>query len=97
MRERLSGDTKLSVEAEIVEYVPVQIAGLLIDTMHVRHTTIFSGAQRGQAIADIWYAVGDARIIKNSATVAVDADGPFGTVEYRSSFELLLTHPAPRT
>lgn len=91
-----SGDTTLSVVAEIIEFVPVHVANAPVDTMHVRHTTEFAGAQRGTTVAELWYALDDARIIQNTARIAVDADGPFGTVEYRSDFQLTLADPDPQ-
>lgn len=91
------GRTTLSVAAEIVEFTPVHVAGSPIDTMHVRHTTTLSGAQTGSSKADLWYAIDDARLVKNVAAVAVTAAGPFGPVEYRTNYEVLLVEPGPRS
>lgn len=91
-----SGDTTLSVDAEIVDFVAIGVAGAPVETMHVRHTTMFSGAQRGTTTADIWYAVGDARLVKNTTSVAVESDEAFGTVEYRTEYEIRLADPDPQ-
>lgn len=92
-----AGSTRLVGRGEVVELTVRRIAGVDVDTVHVRIEEESSGDDEGTSSDDYWFRRSDGLLVERASSVRTRSDSPVGTATYEESFTLRLTSLEPQT
>lgn len=92
-----TNDTLLSGTGTVVGVETRDVAGVPVETVHVRITEQASGANTGPSSDDYWWRLEDGLLVERVSTVESHSDSPVGTANYTESYTLRLTSLEPRT
>jgi hypothetical protein len=92
----VGGTTVSSGEIRFVGVEPFDVGDSQVDAFHfVQHRTI-SGAQRGEANSELWFAP-NGLPLRNQRHIVIDTDSPIGAITYTEDGTFTLTSLEPRT
>ncbi len=83
-------------DSEVVALESMEIAGVTLETVHLRRTSELSGESSGSAVVDVWRLIDSPLIVRMEVSRHSSTPSPVGAVNYEEEFTLLLVSSQPQ-
>ncbi|MEA2685218.1 MAG: hypothetical protein QOE93_413, partial [Actinomycetota bacterium] len=89
-------DTRAAQTTEYLADEQVEVDGRSLAARHTRWTTLFSGATKGTAVVDDWFALDTGLVLRETRTIGLRVGSPFvGDLSYIDVSEYVLLSTTP--